>query len=143
MEQLVASYLFDRRTQLDAVWTRRSGRTEELWTRDTVSSRRFGGTKPVYVLTSHATFSAAEALAYDLQARHRATIVGETTGGGAHPVRGRRIDEHFMIAVPYARAINPVTHTNWEGVGVTPDVKAPASDALATALRLIGEPKWP
>jgi hypothetical protein len=143
MAQLLASYLFDRRTQLSAVWTRRSGRTEEFWTRDTVSGRRFGGMKPVYVLTSHATCSAAEALAYDLQAQHRATIVGETTGGGAHPVRSRRIDEHFMITVPYARAINPVTHANWEGVGVTPDVKAPAADALATALRLIGEPKWP
>ena len=58
MEQLVASYLFDRPTQLNAVWTRRTGITEEFWTRDTVPGRRFGGTKPVYVLTSSATFSA-------------------------------------------------------------------------------------
>ena len=73
----------------------------------------------------------------------RATIVGETTGGGAHPVRGRSIDEHFMIGVPFARAINPVTHTNWEGVGVEPDVKVPAKDALATAERLLRAPPKP
>lgn len=67
----------------------------------------------------------------------RATIVGETTGGGAHPVRDRRVDDHFIIGVPFARAINPVTHTNWEGIGVEPDVKVPAGDALATAQKLL------
>ncbi len=54
---------------------------------------------------------------------------------------GHRIDEHFIIGVPGARAINPITHTNWEGTGVDPDVKVPASDALATAQRLIAEKK--
>ena len=65
--------------------------------------------------------------------------MGETTGGGAHPVSPRRIDDHFIIGVPFARAINPVTKTNWEGVGVEPDVKVPAADALATAQRLLRE----
>jgi C-terminal processing protease CtpA/Prc len=65
--------------------------------------------------------------------------VGETTGGGAHPVSGHKIDDHFMIGVPFARAINPYSKTNWEGTGVEPDVKVPASDALATALRLLSE----
>ena len=75
---------------------------------------------------------------YNLKTLKRATIVGETTGGGAHPVRGRRIDEHFIIGVPFARAINPITHTNWEGVGVEPDTKVPAGEALKTALNLVG-----
>jgi hypothetical protein len=142
---LVSSYLFDRRTHLNDLWTRSTNATEEFWTQDSVAGRRFGGTKPVYVLTSARTFSGAEEFANNLKVLTRATIVGETTGGGAHPVRGRRIDDRFMIGVPFARAINPITHTNWEGVGVEPDVKVPAGDALETARRLIrakmGDPK--
>jgi len=95
--------------------------------------------KPVYVLTSARTFSGGEAVAYDMQVLKLATIVGETTGGGAHPVSGHPIDQHFIIGVPFARAINPITHTNWEGTGIEPDVKVPAADALTTALRLIRE----
>ena len=139
MVAFVSSYLFDRRTHLNDLWTRRTGKTEEFWTRDSVPGRRFGGVKPVYVLTSARTFSGAEEFTYNLKNLKRATIVGETTGGGAHLVAGHRIDEHFMIGVPYARAINPITHTNWEGVGVKPDVIVPANDALATAQKLASE----
>ena len=137
MVAYVSSYLFSTRTHLNDLWERRSGKTEEFWTRDDIAGRRFGGEKPVYVLTSARTFSGAEEFSYNLKSLKRATIVGETTGGGAHPVSGHRIDEHFMIGVPFARAINPITRTNWEGVGVEPDVKVPAADALATALKLI------
>lgn len=137
MVAYVSSYLFSTRTHLNDLWERRSGKTEEFWTRDDIPGRRFGGEKPVYVLTSARTFSGAEEFSYNLKSLKRATIVGETTGGGAHPVSGHRIDEHFMIGVPFARAINPITRTNWEGVGVEPDVKVPAADALATALKLI------
>ncbi|MFL5608499.1 MAG: S41 family peptidase [Gemmatimonadaceae bacterium] len=143
MVALVSSYLFDKRTHLNDLWTRQTNSTEEFWTRDTVSGRRFGGEKPVYVLTSARTFSGAEEFTYNLKSLKRATIVGETTGGGAHPVRGRRIDEHFMIGVPFARAINPITHTNWEGVGVEPDTKVPAGKALETALKLLGARRAP
>ena len=139
MVAFVSSYLFDRRTHLNDLWTRRTGKTEEFWTRDSVPGRRFGGEKPIYVLTSANTFSGAEEFTYNLKNLKRATIIGETTGGGAHPVAGHRIDEHFMIGVPYARAINPITHTNWEGVGVKPDVIVPANDALATAQKLARE----
>ncbi|MEA2765988.1 MAG: retinol-binding protein 3 [Gemmatimonadaceae bacterium] len=139
MVAFVSSYLFDRRTHLNDLWTRRTNKTEEFWTRDSVSGRRFGGQKPVYVLTSARTFSGAEEFTNNLKTLKRATIVGETTGGGAHPVSGHRIDEHFMIGVPFARAINPVTHTNWEGVGVKPDVIVPASEALSTAEKMLRE----
>ena len=139
MVAFVSSYLFDRRTHLNDLWTRRTNRTEEFWTRDSVSGRRFGGEKPVYVLTSARTFSGAEEFTNNLKTLKRATIVGETTGGGAHPVAGHRIDEHFMIGVPFARAINPITHTNWEGVGVKPDIIVPASEALATAEKMLRE----
>ena len=139
MVALVASYLFDTRTHLNDLFTRYTGKTDEFYTTDSLLGRRYGGTKPVYVLTSSRTFSGAEEFTYDLKSLKRATVVGETTGGGAHPVRPRAIDEHFFIGVPFAQAVNPVTHTNWEGTGVVPDVKVSADEALAAALRLARE----
>ena len=138
MVAYISSYLFDSRTHLNNLWTRRTDRIDEFWTRD-VSGRRFGGEKPVYVLTSSRTFSGAEEFSYNLKSLKRATIIGETTGGGAHPVSGHAIGDHFMMGVPFARAINPITKTNWEGTGVAADVKVPAADALTTALNLTRE----
>ena len=94
---------------------------------------RFGTTKPVYVLTSGNTFSGGEELAYDLQQLRRATVVGERTKGGAHPRTGHRLHPHLELTVPTGRAINPVSGTNWEGVGVVPDVAVPADRALTVA----------
>ena len=133
---LLESYLFDRRTHLSDVRFRYTGETRERWTLDSVAGARFGGEKPVYVLTSAHTRSAGEELAYDLQALKRATIVGETTSGQAHATIEARIESHFGILLPTGRTLNPVTRADWEGVGVVPDVKVPASDALRTALRL-------
>jgi retinol-binding protein 3 len=143
MVSYISSYLFSQKTHLNSLWDRRSGQTNEFWTREDVPGRKFGGEKPVYVLTAARTFSGAEEFSYNLKSLKRATIVGETTGGGAHPVAPHRIDDHFQIAVPFARAINPITKTNWEGVGVEPDVKVPASEALTTALRLLAEKPKP
>jgi C-terminal processing protease CtpA/Prc len=134
MVAYVASYLFDERTHLNDLWERPSGRTVESWTRDSVPGRRFGGKKPVYILTSSRTFSGGEEFTYDLQALKRAVVVGERTGGGAHLTAPRRLDDHFTLTVPFARAINPVTHANWEGVGVAPTVEATAAEALQVAL---------
>jgi hypothetical protein len=139
MVAYVSSYLFDDSTHLNDLWERKAGTTTQYWTKPSVPGRKFGGQKPVFVLTSSRTFSGAEEFSYNLKSLKRATLIGETTGGGAHPVSGRRINEHFVIGVPEARAINPITHTNWEGVGVEPDVKAAAADALATALKLAME----
>ena len=91
---------------------------------------------PVYVLTSTDTFSGAEEFSYNLKSLKRATIIGEVTGGGAHPATERRLDEHFLMVVPFARAINPITKTNWEGVGVQPDVKVAREIALETAEKM-------
>ena len=136
METFLASYLFSKPTHLVDLWTRSTGKTEQYWTTEHVEGKRFGGDKPVYVLTSRRTFSCAEAFAYNLQQAKRATIVGETTAGGAHPTDRRIIDGHFSVWVPFARAINPISKTNWEGVGVVPNVKVAAADALETALKL-------
>jgi hypothetical protein len=135
----VTSYLFSKRVHLNNLWERRGDKTTEYWTKPELPGRKVGDAVPVFVLTANRTFSGAEEFSYNLKNLKRATIVGETTGGGAHPVSGHKIDDHFMIGVPFARAINPYSKTNWEGTGVEPDVKVTASDALATALRLISE----
>ncbi|MET0556825.1 MAG: S41 family peptidase [Vicinamibacteria bacterium] len=133
MVALLASYFFDTPTHLNSLHWREGGRVEESWTSAEVAGRRYGGEKPVYVLTSDRTFSGAEEFAYDLQTRKRATVVGANSGGGAHPGGPRRLDDHFAVWVPAGRAVNPVTKTNWEGVGVAPDHAVPADDALRAA----------
>ena len=137
MVTYVASYLLPPHTHINDLWTRYTDSTEQFFSLDSVPGRHYGADKPVYVLTSHQTFSGGEEFTYDLKTQRRATIIGETTGGGAHPVRGRRIDDHFSIGVPFARAINPITHTNWEGMGVEPDIKVPADQALTKAQELV------
>ena len=104
---------------------------------DAVATPAFA-TRPVYVLTSGGTFSAAEAVAYDLQAEGRATVIGEVTGGGANPSIAMDLGPWFTIIMPIGEARHPATGTNWEGVGVRPDVAVPADQALAEALRRIG-----
>src|ERR1700737_4179835 len=132
------SFLLSKPTHLNDLWERKGGATHQYWTLPYVPGKRLGE-KPVYVLTSKQTFSGAEEFSYNLKNLKRATIIGETTGGGAHPVSGHRIDAHFMIGVPFARAINPISKINWEGTGVEPDVKVPAADALTTAQKLAAE----
>ncbi|HWQ31267.1 MAG TPA: serine hydrolase [Blastocatellia bacterium] len=133
MVALLSSYLFDKRTHLNDIYSRPDNRTEEFWTKESVPGRKFGGDKPVYVLTSRRTFSGAEEFTYNLKNLKRATIIGEVTGGGAHPVQPHRLSDQFVIGVPFARAINPITKTNWEGTGVQPDIAVPAAQALKTA----------
>ncbi len=138
MIALLSTYLFSELTHLNDLWERKGDSTHQYWTLPYVPGKRLDG-KPAYVLTSKQTFSGAEEFSYNLKNLKRATIIGETTGGGAHPVSGHRIDDHFMIGVPFARAISPISKTNWEGTGVEPDVKVPAAEALATAQKLAAE----
>jgi hypothetical protein len=138
MIALISTYLFEKPTHLNDLWERKGDATHQYWTLPYVPGKRLED-KPVYVLTSKQTFSGAEEFSYNLKNLKRATLVGETTGGGAHPVSGHRIDDHFMIGVPFARAINPISKTNWEGTGVEPDVKVLAGDALTTAEKLAQE----
>ena len=136
MVAFLASYLFDRPVQLNDIRYRRDNRVRQYWTLPHVPGARYGGTKPVFVLTSTATFSAAEDFAYALQTRERATVVGEPTGGGARPAREFRIGTRFTASIPYAESVSPVTGKNWEGEGVRPDVAAAPTEAMASAYRL-------
>jgi len=133
MVALVCSYLFGPEpVHLNDLYWREGNRTDEFWTRKELSGKRYLN-KDVYVLTSKRTFSGAEEFTYNLKNLKRATIIGETTGGGAHPGGGFRISEHFGMFIPTGRAISPITKTNWEGTGVTPDISVPADQALLVA----------
>jgi retinol-binding protein 3 len=130
---IITSYLFDDRVHLNDFYYRERDELQQFWTWPYVEGKRFGQKKLVYVLTSSRTLSAAEEFAYNLKALKRATIVGETTSGGAHAGGPRRINDHFSVWLPSSRAINPITKTNWEGTGVEPDIRTEAKVALETA----------
>lgn len=133
MVALLASYLFDGDPKhLTDIVAPRENFLKQSWTLPSVAGRKFGPTKPVYVLTSAKTFSAAEEFAYDLQALGRATVVGEKTRGGANPVGRFRINDHYAVLVSTAKAVNPHTKSNWEA-GVVPELAVPSDDALRTA----------
>jgi hypothetical protein len=129
---LVASYLFDHP---EYMYGPRGAPTVESWTRSPVAGNRLAD-KPVYVLTSASTWSGAEQFSYDMKMLKRATLIGETTRGGAHAGVFHRIDDHFGMGIPEERSVNPYGRRDWEGIGVTPDVKVKAADALVTAERL-------
>ncbi|MET0200441.1 MAG: S41 family peptidase [Gaiellaceae bacterium] len=135
---LIAAYLFDGAQPMSGTYDRPTDTHTLSATPVWVPGRRFGASKPVYVLISKETFSAAEAFAYDLQALKRVTVVGEPSGGGAHPFVYRRLSEHYVLSLPEGRSINPVTGKDWQGVGVIPDVRVSSDLALEEALRLAG-----
>ncbi|MDD5694244.1 MAG: S41 family peptidase [Bacteroidales bacterium] len=133
MIQLLTSYLYEGDTRhLNSFYWRPEDKTVQFWTLPYVPGHRMPKVD-VYVLTSPRTFSAAEEFTYNLKNMKRAVIVGETTGGGAHPVNRRIINDNFGISVPTGKAINPITQTNWEGTGIVPCVQVPEKDALAKA----------
>jgi C-terminal processing protease CtpA/Prc len=134
---LLISYFVDRRTRLNAFWERASGETVQLWTLDKLDGKRYGGKKPVLILAGPHTASAGEDFTYTMQALKRATVIGERTWGGAHPTMSWRLGDHLYAAIPNARSISPITHSNWEGTGVMPDIAARPSEALAVAKNLL------
>jgi len=138
MVTMIASFLFDRPTHLIDIYNRKEDTNTQNWTLSYLPGPRLTK-QPVFVLTSKRTFSGAEEFAFDLKNQKRATIVGETTGGGAHPVAPHIVADYFMVGVPFAKSLDPVTKTNWEGTGVAPDVSVAAEDALETAKKLANE----
>ena len=130
---ILSSYLFTEVVHLNDFYIRETDSKREFYTTAEVQGRRFGKDKPVYVLTSNRTFSAAEEFTYNLKNLKRSTTVGETSGGGAHPGGIRPITAHFGIWLPNGRAINPITKTNWEGTGIEPDIKIESGQALRAA----------
>ena len=133
MMAFIATYFFDTSVHLSDSYWRDTNETTQFWTTTFVPGRR-AARQPLYILTSASTFSAAEDFCYALQNLKRALVVGETTGGGAHSSRGpQRLTPSFTAIIPAARSISPITKTNWEGTGVTPDIKTSADASLGVA----------
>jgi C-terminal processing protease CtpA/Prc len=132
---LWCSYLLNGEVHLNDVVQGPHGPTRQYWTSGHLAGPRYAG--PVSVLVSSATFSGGEELAYDLKALGRATIVGETTRGGAHPSTVVSLGDHVELRLPVARSVSPITGGNWEAVGVEPDIAAPAAEALDVALEAL------
>jgi hypothetical protein len=133
MVQLITSYLYDPEPRhINTFYYRPTDDTQQFWTFAHVPGRRRPDI-PVYVLVSSATGSGAEEFAYNLRCMERATLVGETTAGFAHPVTKEVAQRDFVVRLPYGRPINPITGSNWEGVGVEPHLAVPAEDALRVA----------
>lgn len=130
---LLVSYFVDQRTRLNDIWDRTTGISTQFWTEDKLGGKRYGGAKPVVILAGPGTMSAGEDFTYTMQALKRATVIGERTWGGAHPTRPFRLSEHFVAMIPGRRTISPITGTNWEGTGVTPDIAAAPDKALDVA----------
>lgn len=136
MIRFISSYIFgEDPVHLNTFYWRPGDSYSETWTNPEFASQRKPDI-PVYVLTSDYTFSAAEEFTYNLKHMKRATIIGEVTGGGAHPGGPSVFGDGFIVNIPRGRAINPVTNTNWEGVGVTPHVLTSSEKALEKAIEL-------
>jgi hypothetical protein len=130
---LWCSYLIDEQpTRLNDIFHSDTKETSQFWSYPYLPGSRYLD-RPVYVLTSSRTFSGGEDLGYTLQALGRAEVIGETTGGGAHPTRPFPVSPAVHIGIPFARSISPVTGTNWQGTGVIPDTPVPADEAYGVA----------
>lgn len=134
MVQYLCSYFFEKHLLLSSIYSKHDNHTEEYWTVKVNGKKR--SKVPVFILTSASSFSAAEDFPYTMQAHQRATIIGEVTRGGAHPTRSHNLANGFRIRIPFARSINPITKTNWEGVGIMPNIKVDADMALEKAKEL-------
>jgi hypothetical protein len=134
MMAFIATYFFDPTpVHLNDIYWRDTNETSQFWTMAFVPGRR-SARQPLYILTSASTFSGAEGFCYSLQNLKRALVVGETTGGGAHSSRGpQRLTPSFTAIIPVGRSVSPITKTNWEGTGVTPDIKTSADASLSVA----------
>jgi retinol-binding protein 3 len=129
---MICGYFLEKSTHINDMFDRAAKTTTEYWTKTDSSFTKL--TKmPLYILTNNKTFSAAEEFCYDLQSIKRATIIGETTGGGAHGTFSQDAGSGFVLSIPYSTAVNPITKTSWEKIGVKPEIEVPSDKALETA----------
>jgi hypothetical protein len=136
MVSQVESYFFSQKTEMNSLINRSNKDTIFMYA-DPSKTDSLSLLMPVYILTSQHTFSGAEDFCYGMKVAKRALIVGEITGGGAHPQMPFSVNQGFVMYIPFARSLNPITHTDWEGTGVIPDVKISANKALIKAQELI------
>lgn len=90
-------------------------------------------TKPLYLLTSPRSASAAEEFASHIKNFKLGKLIGGTTAGAGHRNGLFGTPEGFVVSVSVGTAIHPVTNTGWEGTGVAADVVVPVAEALDVA----------
>jgi C-terminal processing protease CtpA/Prc len=134
MIPFLTSYLLEEPTHINSIYNRSEDTHVPMWTQKYVPGKRYLD-KPVYILTSSYTFSGGEEFAYNLKHLKRGIVIGEVTGGGAHPVIVPQITENVRFKIPNRRAINPITQSNWEGTGVIPDVMVEMEKAFDYAYK--------
>lgn len=133
MVQLLSSYFTDAEpVLLSNFYERKTNEKTQLFTFKSIDGKRMTN-KPLYILTSKNTFSAAEAFTYSLKHLDKAVVVGEVTKGGANRTKTINLNDEFSISIPYIQAIHPVTKTNWEGKGVQPNIEANNNEAFVIA----------
>ncbi|WP_445711907.1 S41 family peptidase [Flavobacterium sp.] len=133
MMQLLSSYFMDAKpVVLSNFYERKTNKNTQLFSLKSIDGKRMNN-KPLYILTSKKTFSAAEAFTYTLKHFDKAIVVGEVTKGGANRTRTINLNSDFSIAVPYIKTIHPITNSNWEGKGVQPNINTNEKEAFVIA----------
>jgi len=134
------SHLLPPKTQLTSIFNLRNGEPFEfkVFTFDSLKSERYID-KPVFLITGEMTFSSGESFCYDLQVLKRATVVGVNTKGGANPGREFKVGDFYVAFIPTGRSFNHITKSNWEGVGIIPDILVNEEEALVKAIFLANE----
>lgn len=135
---LLASYFLGPEPQhVNSIYWRDTDKTDEFWTTNILDGKWYGTSRPVYILTSKSTFSAAESFSSLMQASGRAKIVGEVTRGGANPGSIVAVDNNFRMFVSTGRASTPIDNSTWEGTGVIPDIAMDAEQARAEVEKML------
>ena len=138
MVQYLCSYFFDKKTHLNSLYYREGDRTQEYWTLEKVGGKKMVDI-PLFIMIGEETFSAAEEFSYDMQSLKRATLIGQTSAGAANPGGTRGINDNLAVFIPNGRPINPGTKTNWEGVGVQPEILTKKEETLEKAAQILNK----
>lgn len=138
MVQYLCSYFFEGDIHLNSLYFREDDRTIDFHTLNEVDGKKMIDT-PLFVIVGKETFSGAEEFSYNMQTQKRATLIGQTTRGGANPGGTQEINENLLVFIPTGKAINPITKSNWEGIGVKPEINISEEEALTKALELAKE----
>ena len=132
---LMLSYFFEKPTVINRYFYRWTGKSSHYMTHKKVEGRRLVG-KPLYVLTSRHTASAAEIFANTVKTFELGTLVGEKTFGIANVADFAALENGFSLLFTHGEDKNPITGTNWQGTGITPDVACGLDEAPARAHQL-------
>ncbi|WP_158306766.1 S41 family peptidase [Alteromonas naphthalenivorans] len=134
--QYISSYFLKGRQHLNTFYSRASDSFEEFYTDPAIDFPHLSQI-PIVIIIGPKTFSAAEEFAYNFKHMSRAMVIGKTSKGGANPWRYFELQHGLRFAIPTAKAINPVTQSNWEGVGVQPHLYIELEDAEQKATELL------